>query len=388
MYLFSKWLILPFSAGTRLVIMLSGEKSSVTLQLLASGYGLGALLVPVIVNPFLAVIQYKKGTDDKQSDNHDYIVQEDSRVQFAFVFIGIVSFILSLAFFYFHCCGSHNNENKRTLKTGGDYKVVDTNEDTQTAKTTSQSWKDMLNPATYTDGSFGFGVYMFIVLFLYYFNLTGGEEVFGNFVRSFSVDAFKFSKSQASYLNMTFWLSLTLARFVIAVISHYVPIRRLFKIQVLLHLVSTIMLTIYASKSPSWLWVCTILEGVAISPLYPSGIAYGNTQMDMTGVCLMVISFSGALGDLAYIWVVGNLYDSYGPSAILLTLLFTGAVLFLCVILFRITERSEKERTSNIRPKNPFMHICYKCTSKSLFHMRNQRPRPLMKGQNFQNLEP
>ena len=326
--------------------MLWGQKSSVMLQLLHVGYGLGALLAPLIVNPFLAVIKHKEG----KQPSDDYEVVEESKVQYAFVGIGISSVVLSLVFYYIQCRAAG----------GGDYKLVPTDEHDKPKS--SLPLKDMLNPATYADGSFGFGLYMFIVLFTYFFNMSGGEEAFGNFVRSFSVDTFKFSKSQASYLNMTFWLSLTVARLFMSVVAHYVPVRRLFKIQVLLHLFTTSLLNIYASKSASFLWMCTIMQGIAVSPLYPAGIAYGNTQMNITGVCLTVIGFAGAFGDLSYIWIAGKLYDTYGPQTLLLVLQFTGVVLLICIILFRFFERSEKDRSSNIQPINPFKSICKKCT--------------------------
>ena len=337
-----------FSAGIRCIIMLWGQNTSVMLQLLHVGYGVGALLVPIIVNPFLAVIKYKDEQGNHQSETFEVV--EESRVHYAFVGVGVGSFLLALAFYYFQYRGT------------GDYKQVPTDEDANPKNSQSLPLRDMLNPATYADGSFGFGIYMFVVLFVFYFNMTGSEEVFGHFVRSFSVDSFKFSKTQASYLNMVYWLSLTIARLFMSVISHYIPIRRLFKMQVFLHLVSTTMLNIYASRSAASLWMCTILQGVAISPLYPSGIAYGNTQMNITGVCLMVIVFAGSSGDLAYIWVAGKLYDTYGPSAILFALWFTGFVLMLCVVLFRFVERSEKDRKANLKPSSPFKCICNKCS--------------------------
>lgn len=335
-------------AGIRAIITVWGDRTSTMLLLLHVGYGLGALLVPVIVNPFLAVIKHKEDTTGHHHQDRFEVVK-DSNVHYAFVLIGISSMVLSLVFYYFQY---------KEMQNRGYEKVPS---DTGT-KPKSLSVREMVNPGTYADGSFGFGLYMFIVLFIFYFNMVGGEEVYGNFVRSFAVDAFKFSKTEASYLNMTFWLSLTITRLLMSLASNYVHIKKLFKLQVLFHLFSTTLMNVYASKSASMLWLCTILQGAAISPLYPSGIAYGNTQMDITGVCLMVIVFAGAFGDLTYIWVSGKLYDTIGPSGILYALQFTGVILTICIILFRLVERSEKEKESRTRPNNPFKHICNKCT--------------------------
>ena len=323
------------------------------LLLLHVGYGLGSLLVPIIVNPFLGV--FREFDEDslvsRGQVDYNFIIVDASHVEYAFILIGIISLLLALVFYYFH------------FKQGGnvDYMPVSTDE-FHDVNAKSLSFKEMLNPSTYADGSFGFGLYMFIVLFLFYFNMSGGEEAMGNFVRSFSVDVFNFSKTEASYLNMTFWLSLTIARLVMSVVSNYVAIKKLFKMQVLFYLFTSTLLFLYASKSASMLWLCTILQGFAVSPLYPGGIAYGNTQMDITGVCLMVIGLSGAVGDMTFISVTGKLYDTLGPKAVLFLLQFSGVVLTICILLFRLVERNSKDRETKTPPKNPFRHICTSCT--------------------------
>ena len=319
------------------------------------GYGLGSLLVPVIVNPFLATVQpVSKDTAAGQVEE-DLEVLSASRVQYAFVLIGIISFVLGLLFYYFHY--------QQGSSVHVEYKPVATEEfhDAQSKQELNlkpRSFKDMINPSSYADGSFGFGLYMFIILSLFYFTMSGGEEAMGNFVRSFSVDVFQFNKTEASYLNMTFWLSLTVARVVMSIISNYVTIKKLFKLQVLFYLFTSTLLFIYASQSSSMLWLCTILQGFAVSPLYPGGIAYGNTQMDMTGVCLMVIGLSGAFGDMTFMWLTGKLYDTMGPTAVLGLLQLSGVVLTFCVVLFRLVERSSKDRETKTPPKNPFRHVC------------------------------
>ena len=351
----------PISAGIRSIILLSGagDKTSSMLLFLHVGYGLGSLLVPVIVNPFLATVKsvVKDTLESAGQVDEDFEVLVASRVQYAFVLIGVISFVLGLLFYYFHC--------QQASSEHVDYKLVATEEfhDVQSKQESkSHSFKEMINPSSYADGSFGFGLYMFIVLSLFYFTMSGGEEAMGNFVRSFSVDVFQFSKTEASYLNMTFWLSLTIARVIMSVVSNYVTVKKLFKIQVLFYLLTSTLLFIYASKSASMLWFCTILQGFAVSPLYPGGIAYGNTQMDMTGVCLMVIGLSGAFGDMTFMWITGKTYDTMGPTAVLGLLQLTGVVLTICVLLFRLVERKSKDRETKTPPKNPFRCICTSCT--------------------------
>ncbi|XP_060571191.1 sodium-dependent glucose transporter 1-like isoform X1 [Ruditapes philippinarum] len=312
-------------AGVRSVIILWPQNTAVTLQLLHVGYGIGALLVPLVVNPFLAVVQFPKQIIPNKN-SEDFNVIKETRVHIVYIAIGIGTILLSLVFYRFHF--------DRYFCKG--YKRVKTSPETSSKKLT---FKEMINPATYSNGQFCYGVYILTVLFLYYFTLVGGMEMFGQFVRSFSVTVFRFSKSEASYLNMTFWLGLTIGRLVGSVLSSYVPIRKLFLFQVFMHLMSSSMLNMYASLRPSLLWYCTAFEGFLISPLYPSGIAYTNTFFEVSGLCLMIIRLGGSFGDLSFIWISGTLYDLYGPNSILYTIQLVGMILIFCAVFLRIGEK-------------------------------------------------
>ena len=316
---------ISFPAINRSIILLAKENTPVMLQLLGVGYGFGALLVPLLANPFLAVIEYPAAVGG-QTIGQVKVIKE-SRVHYAFVTIGITSAVLSLVFFYFHF----------RKKNGTKYEMLAA--DDITRKKAPLSFLAMINPASYAGGSFGFGLYMLGVLFLFYFSLVGGVEVYSHFIRSFSVDVFKFSKTEASYINMSFWLTIAISKVLMSLAAVYIPVRKLFKLQVLLHVVSTTIINVYAYESASNLWICTILEGFFASPLYPAAIAYSNTLIEVTGMCLMVLTFAGNIGDMVFIWVGGKFYDSYGPRVILNGVQFVGVIHLLCVVLFKLAER-------------------------------------------------
>ncbi|KAL4233831.1 hypothetical protein ACF0H5_008507 [Mactra antiquata] len=318
-------------AGVRTVITMWPDKTASTLQLLHVGYGMGALLVPLIVNPFLAIIDYSQNKAGNQ-DSDKLVVIEGTSVQYAFVGIGLTSLLLSIVFYRYHW--------ERPSSQG--YKPVVT--DTSTVDTKNLTFGEMINPATYANGQFKYGCYILLVLAVYFFFMVGGEEVYGNFVRSFSVEVFAFTKTQASYLNMVFWLGLTIGRLFWAVVSGYSSVKRIFAIQVILHTIATTLLNLYAASNPVMLWLCTAAEGFLVSPLYPGGIAYGNTLIEITGIILMVMNFAASCGDLSFIWMAGKLYDSFGPRSVLYALQLVGIVLIVCLVLLRIGERYTKHR--------------------------------------------
>lgn len=324
-------------AAIRSAIMLWPEKTAVTLQLLHVGYGVGALLVPVFVNPFLAVIEYPDQKAESQKPGQEkFKVVKETHVQKAFVAIGIGTLALALVFCRYHFSKS---------ATKG-YKSVKSDENEAENKLT---FLQMINPGSYANGQTAFGSVVICLLFTYFFIMVGGEEMYANFVRSFSVEVFQFSKTRASYLNLTFWLGLTIGRLVGSLISNFISVRRLFMIQILLHTLSTTWLYIYAGSSPVMLWVCTAAEGFLVAPLYPCGIAYGNTLIEITGMSLMVINLAGSFGDLCFIWVAGKMYDTYGPQSVLFAIQFVGVVLLGCTVLLRIVQRFKKEKRLEIQ---------------------------------------
>ena len=308
-----------------MLIILAKEQAPAMLQFLHLGYGVGALLVPLFANPFLAVLEYP--SEETENSHEAFRVIKESRVHVAFIAIGLFVFLLSLLFYYFQY-------GYKGLK---EYDTLPHSLDTSP----SSFWK-MINPATYANGSLWFGSSMFVLLFFHYFNLVGGEKVIAQFVRSFSVDVFKFSKTDASFLNVSFWLSVIASKLIMIVASSYIHIQQLFKIQILLNLISTSIFKMYAAQSSSLLRFCTLLQGFIVSPLYPSGIAYSNTLLDVKGVCLMVIVFGTGIGDMVYVWLAGYMYDSYGPKSILNAVQMAGVILFICMICFKLLERHKR----------------------------------------------
>ena len=313
------------AAATRLLIILARENAPAFLQFLHLGYGVGALLVPLLANPFLAVIELPVENKDQSLDIVKVV--RKSRVHYAFFAIGLVTFGLSLVFYYFH----YGYKGRR------EYDKLPSPVNVRPKR--SNNFLEIINPATYANGSFWFGSFMLILLFIYYFNLVGGEKVVTQFVRSFSVDVFKFNRNDASYLNVSLWLSVIVSKLLMILASSYIPIQKLFKIQIILYLISATVFKLYAAQNSSMLWFCTILQGFTASPLYPSGIAYSNTLLEVKGICLMVIVFAGGFGDMAYIWIAGYLYDNYGPESILNTIQVSGFLLLICIISFKLLEK-------------------------------------------------
>ena len=367
------------TVGQRLILVMWKERSASPTHALHMGFGIGAVLIPLIANPFLMVVQPldSNHTDSStimttsnsssvvtvmastpapprflplKADNspsnttfdghffstnitsarNDYQVISDSNVHYVFILVACLSFLSCLPFILYQ---SLNSEKCNPV-----FRQITDNEIKNTKKI---RFLDMLNPASYTGGSMAFGITMFTLIFVYFTGTVGGEQLFGTFIRTFSVDLLQFSKDSASYLLMVYWLSFTLSRFLGSILSHLIHIKHLIVVQAIFNTASVTALN-FLRKTSTNLWVFTCIQGVLYAPLYPMGISFANTVMDVRGFCLTVVSLAASLGDFGYIWIAGKLYDQFGPNGIMYTMQASGITILIAVCGFRLASWGRK----------------------------------------------
>ena len=327
-----------FSAGMKLIFNMWQEKAASPMHLLHGGYGIGSFIIPLIANPFLAVPKTKDHNDtiynatlDLNGVNRSYavfetnsIAQEDtaylkpSRIEYAYLIPAVITICLSLVFHAYHFLGLK----ERKIQREKDQRNV--------VSLSSLKFKEMLNPATCAGGDVLYGLQIFVLLFLFYFNCEGGERVGGTFIRAYSIDHFEFSVDSGSYINTTYWISFAVGRFVGFILARWIPIRILILLESGGVLVSSICLAILGGSSPTALWILVQPMGFFTGPFFPSGYAWGNYHVHMTGSGIAVLQLGASVGALVYMKMMGFLYDTYGTKTYLYVLL--GYAIAMCII--------------------------------------------------------
>ena len=330
-----------------------GEKSASPMHAIHMGFGIGALFAPIVANPFLAVLQFSADNTTTTGSSFStpssvrygsetYYIIRESRVHLAYITIGIITFVISLPFFIYpiyKCITNYDGKHEYYDVDGGTVK-----QEVMTPK----SVKHLINPASYAAGSFKYGLFVFIWTTFYFINLVGGEQLFGNFIRTFSVDQLKFARDEASYLDTVFWGSFTIGRFLGSLLSHCIKIETLFPLDIVINLIAVTLLDIFSTDSHLALWAFTIVVGLSIAPLYPAAMSYINTQIQVGGIVLIVTTFATGAGDFLYVWLAGHLYDTYGPRTVLYAIQTSATLVFILAIIIRICghfhgSRFEKE---------------------------------------------
>ncbi|WAQ95746.1 MF4B1-like protein [Mya arenaria] len=312
-------------AGQKLIINMWQEKSASPLHLLHAGFGCGSFIIPLIANPFLAVL---RGADNNLSDistlapttTAEPVYLKQSRIEYAYAIAGMIVVVVSFVFYVYHFTGIRDSK-----------AVVKSESEGDTSK--PLSFRQMFNPATCTGGRFFYGLEIFVLVALFFFQATGGERVGGKFIRTFAIDYHKFSNDDGTYINTVFWITFTCGRVAGFVAANWIPIRILILIETGGCLAGSIALMFFGTSGPLALWVIMPILGFFIAPLFPSGIGWANFHIDVTGIAITVFLLGGSVGALVYMKVIGFLYDNYGPKMYIYTLLAYGIGAFVLAVL-------------------------------------------------------
>lgn len=313
---------------------------------------MGSFLVPQIANPFLAVLapSIDNATDSTltfmsplpttstMASNVSEVTKKylkESRIESAYLIVAIVVAALSFAFYvYQFCCRQISEENV----------VVDSKE------TSVRKIVKLVDPGTCTNGDRFFGVQVFVLLFLYFFNVVGGERLYGKFIRSYAIDKHKFSGDDGSLINTVFWISFAVGRFTGLFTGRFIPIRILILLEVSGTLITAILLDIFARDNDLALWILTVPMGFFVAPLFPSGIGWGDFHVELTGFAITFVLMGGALGGITYLWVIGYLYEYHGYDTFLHQMVAYGGILVFFTILLTIIGKRHGGRFEN-QPK-------------------------------------
>ncbi|CAC5384738.1 NAGLT1 [Mytilus coruscus] len=308
-------------AGQKLILDLWKRKATGPLHILHFGFGMGSFIVPQIANPFLAVlapsleirntssinatkssplavdpVNLTETTTNKTKTETEIFLKE-SRIESAYLIVSIIVASLSVVFFLYQF------RHRREFYTHVPSKIKDSN---------IRKAVKLVDPATCAN--------------------VGGERMYSKFIRSYAIDKHKFSGDDGSLINTTFWISFAIGRLTGLFTGRFIPVRILIVIEASGALVTAILLEIFARENDLALWVLTCPMGFFLSQLFPTGIGWGDFHVEFTGIAITFALMGGALGGVAYLWMLGYLYEYHGYDMFLHQLVFYGG----CIMFFTI----------------------------------------------------
>ncbi|KAL4239898.1 hypothetical protein ACF0H5_000697 [Mactra antiquata] len=338
-------------AGQRIILRLWLEKAATPMILLHSGYGIGSFLIPLYTNPFLAEKKPENETMSINATNAnlsltsfttsptlvsttgpEYIT--DSHIEYAYLISAALVALHSLSFYYYQLREGRMNKNPSPTKV-----TIEMNSNSAMDTTSlkeKRTFLQMINPGTCAGGRIGYGIQLFVLMFFYFANAGGGERVVAGFIRSFSIDQLEFSKSDASYINTAFWISFTVGRLSFSVAAKFISVRILVLIQTGGLLTTSILLTIFARSNSLAYWILVQPLGIFIAPLWPTGVAWADFHLELTGMGMMLILLGGSIGGISHLRIIGYLYEHIGAFTFLYQVIGYGALAFVVAIFLNL----------------------------------------------------
>ncbi|KAK2874876.1 hypothetical protein Q8A67_022029 [Cirrhinus molitorella] len=352
------------------------KDSTVFLQALHFFVGLGALVSPLIADPFLSetscVIANSSSSNATSlrhlrnklagrpvhnvSSVHLHTDGEVvTNVSYAFWIMAIINLPVPIAILILmyrerlFACGS--DPNRRLLD--GDVLAMKTwgstglTEDAGHQKETSRSHADVFDCCLLGNAhgfplSF-FGIHVLGGLVLFFSDGIVGS--YTGFVYTYAVaPPMNLPHKTAGYLTCAFWAAITVGRLSAIPLSYrFKPVRLLTVSQV--GVIVTLLLLLIFSNSNVFLFIGTCCLGLFISSIFPCTLAFTEDVLEYKGCATTVMVTSAGMGEMLLQVLVGSVMHSQGSFSFLLCGMIFGCLGFACFVLLFLVQRNHKNFT-------------------------------------------
>eukprot|EP00731_Ephydatia_muelleri_P000124 Em0001g124a len=349
--------------------------SGPSMQLLHFAFGVGALLAPLLAEPFISTIpqdpltnltcsqmNVSAGLDgfntsclsrlfgescadspDGNHSNHTFSASNctmsfdgTASLRFAYAYLlGASTFVLPLIAFTYHSVRS---------EFGHCYQRRDSLQD-PVPGVHSKDHPLVERPHLLFKITFFPGLFLFICLY------CGMETSFGNLIFTFAVENLDFTKKDAALLNAVFWGTFTVGRFAAIFIAYTkVPSSVVITVDTVGSTLSLLVMAVVPGNAVV-VWVGTAALGAFMASIYPTTMFWLSEQVEVSGKAVAVITTGATLGDMTLPLTAGALIAQLSPSALIpFALVGTAAYMLVGFLLQLVTfsERRRKRRRSSV----------------------------------------
>ena len=228
-------------------------------------------------------------------------------VQFAYLIIACYVFIISMLFLVM-CC--------RTKCTLSAIKL--------SSSVTTQS--------VTSNQSTCFKIQLLILLFVFFFLYVGMEITVGGLLLTFSVEYLNWSKSKGTLLTSVFWGSFATARGLAIIFAKCFSPPIMLILNLVLTNLSLLALVISIDSNPTMMWYCTVVLGVGMASIFPTGVSWAERYIDLTSRATAVFVVGSSLGEMCVPAFTGYMFEQKGPKW-LIYIVFGLAILSIVIYI-------------------------------------------------------
>ncbi|XP_031594754.1 major facilitator superfamily domain-containing protein 4B [Oreochromis aureus] len=356
------------------------KDSAVFLQALHFFIGFGALVSPLIVDPFLSETGCGNHTGNETEVIHHFrsmlrnspiiehsiplsnlshgVEKEESSVHYAFWIMALINLPVPIAVLYLMyreqlipCCPSgtprllDKDELAMESQQGAEGPAVEQNEHEAGGHGSIFSCCQNDNLRELPLSFFMIHILGGMVLFM----TDGIVGAYAGFVYTYAVaPPMSLPHKTAGYLASIFWAAITAGRLLSIPLSYRFQPVKLLIFNLAGAIVTVLMLLIFYTNS-IFLFVGTCLCGLFLSSIFPCMLAYTEDILDYQGCATSVLVTSAGMGEMVMQVLVGSIIQTEGSYSFLLCgmiIACIGFILFIGLLLFHRMHRNYLTGTS------------------------------------------
>lgn len=300
-----------------LIKLWGGKRCASFLQALFFSFGLGCLLAPLVVRPFLLPV-----TEEMMLEGNSPFSREDVMIRWPFVVVAVVLGFSSLLWFYiyFFMKGMPPTEGD-TACPSKDGSTTSIGSNSSTEKETTKQ-KVLRYSANLTG-----------MIFVFFY--CGIEVALGSYLTPFAVKSdMHLSKSTGALMSSTYWMTFTFARLATIFYIDFVGPRNNLIIALALIAGSNIFLTPFGNTIEWCLWAGISLIGIGMSSVWGTLFAFISYHVNVSETVTSLIVSSACMGECVIPIVFSALLDKDVRVFLWITLACSIVLVALFVFLY------------------------------------------------------
>ncbi|XP_051516778.1 major facilitator superfamily domain-containing protein 4B-like [Myxocyprinus asiaticus] len=156
--------------------------------------------------------------------------------------------------------------------------------------------------------------------------------VFAGFVYTYAVSApMSLQAKMSAYLNCVFWAAVTAGRLVSILLSYRLKLVHLLMIN-LAGVIVTVLLLLILYTNKVFLFVGTALVGLFLSSVFPFMLAYTEDILDYQGCATPVLVTFAGMGEMSMQVLVGSLIQTEGSYSFMVCSMVLGCLAFIFLL--------------------------------------------------------
>jgi MFS transporter, FHS family, Na+ dependent glucose transporter 1 len=176
-----------------------------------------------------------------------------------------------------------------------------------------------------------------VLIALIFGSYSGGAIAFGGWIFTYVTELNLTDATRAAYLTSLFWGSLTIGRLIAIPIAARVRPKSILWFDFSLAFISLLVM-LFLPRSLTAVIITSAALGLAMASIYPTTMALAGEIMALSGRITGYFSLGNSAGTMLIPWVIGPLFEGFGPLSMTVVLLVD--MLLGLVLLWLLARRT------------------------------------------------